>query len=122
MKVRPLDLLLVLIPLTLAALLWVFLRPQGAGAVAVVTVDGVEQGRYALSEDCTVPIESGDGGYNLLVIADGTARITQANCGDHTCVRTGAISLTGQSIICLPHKVVIRIEGGAAGDVDLSTH
>ena len=122
MKVRPFDLLLIVIPLVLAALLWFFLRPQGSGEVAVVTIDGEEWGRYALSEDCTVPIESEGGGSNLLVIAEGSARITQANCGDHTCIRTGAISQTGQSIICLPHKVVVRIEGGTAGDVDLSTH
>ena len=122
MKVRPLDLLFIVIPLVLAAILWFFLRPQGTGEVAVVTIDGEEWGRYALSEDCTVSIESGDDGYNLLVITDGEAQITQANCGDHTCVRTGAISQTGQSIICLPHKVVVRIEGGTTSDVDLSTH
>lgn len=122
MKLRPLDILLILVPLLLAAALWLFLRPHGSGEVAVVTIDGEEYGRYALSDDCTVSIESEGGGTNLLVIADGAAQITQANCGDHTCIRTGSISQTGQSIICLPHKVVVRIEGGTAGDVDLSTH
>ena len=80
-----------------------------------------EAGRYPLSEDRTVRIES-PGGYNLLTIAGGAAAVTEADCGDHTCVRTGEIRLDGQSIICLPHKVVITVEGGEADGVDLSAH
>ena len=42
--------------------------------------------------------------------------------GDLTdCVRTGTISRGGQSIVCLPARIVIQLTGGAAdsNDVDI---
>ena len=118
MKIRRMDLVLALAVLAAALVLFLLLRPADSpGGWAVVTVDGVETGRYSLREDRTVRI-CGETGYNILEIRDGAAAVTQADCGDHTCVRTGAISRSGQSIICLPHKVVVRIEGTAAADVD----
>ena len=118
MKIRRMDLVLALAVLAAALVLFLLLRPADSpGGWAVVTVDGVETGRYSLREDRTVRI-GGETGYNILEIRDGAAAVTQADCGDHTCVRTGAISRSGQSIICLPHKVVVRIEGAAEADVD----
>lgn len=118
MKIRRMDLVLAALVLTAAGVLYLLLRPASQpGGWVVVTVDGAETGRYPLSQDQTVRI-GGDTDYNILEIRDGTAAVTQADCGDHTCVRTGAISRSGQSIICLPHKVVVQIEGAAPSDVD----
>ena len=64
--------------------LWLALRQDGG--VVIVEQDGRETARYALDEDRTVRIE-GAGGYNLLA---------------------------GQSIVCLPHKLAVRIAGGAS--------
>lgn len=107
---RKRDLLLAAGLLLLAGALYLFLRPGGDGAWAVVTVDGEETGRYELSKDQTVTI--GDADYNVLVISHGAAEITSANCGDHTCVRMGKISREGEAIVCLPHRLIVRIEGG----------
>ena len=107
------DLLLAAVVLLAAAAVWFFTRPGGSGAWAVVTVDGQEVGRYALDEDRTVTIGAED--YNVLEISGGQAAVIEANCGDHTCVRTGWISREGETIVCLPHRLVVRIEGGAAG-------
>lgn len=107
---RKRDLLLAAGLLLLAGILYLFLRPGGDGAWAVVTVDGEETGRYVLSKDQTVTI--GDADYNVLVISHGAAEITSANCGDHTCVRMGKISREGEVIVCLPHRLTVRIEGG----------
>ena len=115
------DLILIIALLIVSAGAGLMLRPQEEGGTVVVTVDGTETGRYALDEDRTVRIES-SGGYNLLTIQNGTAAVTEADCGDHTCIRTGEIHLDGQSIICLPHKVVITVEGGRQDEVDLSTN
>ena len=79
------------------------------GDAVVVIVDGVEVARYPLGQDREVPIETEGGGYNLLVIRDGRAFISEANCPDGRCARHNAVSLTTQTIVCLPHKVVIRV-------------
>ena len=57
-------------------------------------------------------------GKNQLVIADGTARIETADCPDERCVQMGRISRSGQSIICLPHQVVVEIQGGKEAETD----
>ena len=110
------DLILILLLVAVAGVLFFFLRPGEEGTYVLVTVDGQEQGRYPLSEDRTLTI--GDEDYNILDIRDGAAAVTEANCGDHTCVRTGEIHRSGESIICLPHKVVVKIIGGEDAAVD----
>ena len=116
MKKLRYDLLLIVGALIVAGVFWLMTRPGGEGAFAVVSVDGEEQGRYALSEDISVTF--GDADYNILQIADGMAAIVEANCGDHTCVRTGRISREGETIVCLPHKLTVTVVGGEAGEFD----
>lgn len=110
------DFLLLGALLLTAAVLYLFLRPGGAGTWAVVTADGQEQGRYPLSRDVTVAI--GGESYNVLQIANGKAAVIEANCGDQTCVRMGTIFREGETIVCLPHRVTVRIEGDGAASFD----
>ena len=35
----------------------------------------------------------------------------EADCPDRLCVRQGAVSRVGESIICLPHELVVTVEG-----------
>ena len=113
------DLILIALLLALAAGLWLFWtgRPGERGGWVVVMVDGTETARYPLWEDRQVTI--GEGDYNVLTISAGTAAVTEANCGDHTCIRTGAVSRAGESIICLPHRLEIRVIGGEDSGVDI---
>lgn len=108
--------LLLLTGCLLAALvlggLWLLLR-QG-GRFVVVEQSGRETARYALGEDRTERIE-GQGGYNLLIIEGGEVYLREADCPNLLCVKTGKIRYAGQSIVCLPHKLAVRIVGGASG-------
>ena len=115
---RKRDLLLAAGILLLAGILYLLFRPGEMGAWAVVTINGQETARYALIEDRMVTF--GSEAYNILKISHGTAAIIEANCGDHTCVRTGEISREGESIVCLPHHLIVRIEGGEALPFDAS--
>ena len=92
--------------------LWLLIRRDGAAVI--VEQDGRETARYALTEDRTVRIE-GQGGYNLLVIEGGEVWLSEADCPNLLCVKTGKIRYAGQSIVCLPHKLAVRIGGGASG-------
>lgn len=91
------------------------LRP-GADTVTV-KVDGKIVASYQLSDNGTYIIE-GVSGTNTLVIEDGQAYISEATCPDGLCVKTGHIHATGQSIICLPNRVVVEITRGSASDID----
>ena len=92
------------------------------GGLAVVTVDGEEYGRYPLNQDATVRIDLADGEYNILTIADGEASMSEASCRDQICVHHFHIHYMGDTIVCLPHKVIVEIVGGEVDDVDAATH
>ena len=88
------------------------------GDTVTVTVDGVLMAEYPLHEDRTVQIKT-EHGVNLLVIRDGTAMVTSASCPDGICVDHKPISWGGQSIICLPNKVVISIRTSNPAQPDI---
>ncbi len=113
---RRADLLLIAGLLLLALGLFAAFRLFGGeGAYAVVTVDGRETGRYPLSESGRFEL---NGGSNILVIEDGAARVTEANCPDKLCVRQGAISRSGETIVCLPNRLVVTVVGAEDRGVD----
>lgn len=95
-----------------------YLRPQNVGVQVVVTVDGEEYGRYSLDEDIEVPIVLDGVTANLLVIKDGQADMTEANCPDKLCVHQKAISKNHETIVCLPNKVVAEITGSEESGFD----
>ena len=100
-----------------AALLWIQLTKE-EGAQVVVEVNGVKTASYPLSEDNSVTIEGFGGGAKLLVIEDHVATVAKASCPDQLCVHQPDIQYQGQTIVCLPNRVVISIEGGDEADVD----
>ena len=79
------------------------------GNTVKVTVDGKTFGEYSLNVDRTVEIKS-EFGSNLLVIKNGKAYVEQASCPDGICSSHRPIHYDGQSIICLPNKVVVLID------------
>lgn len=90
------------------------------GSVAVFQ-NGQEIGRYMLDEDNIYIIPYGEG-YNLLMISNGEAYVSDADCPDGLCIRQRAISKGGESIICLPHKLVIQVVSKEEGELDTVTY
>lgn len=82
------------------------------GSAITVTVDGQLYGTYTLSEPREIPIRLDGGISNVIVIEDGSAFMKDADCPDKLCMRQGAISRDGQTIVCLPHKLVVEVTGG----------
>ncbi len=90
---------------------------------AVLSVDGKELKTFDLSnksQTYTYRYEDKDGDYNLIEVKGNRIRIKEADCGDQICVRRGWIDQSGETIVCLPHKLVIEIkssDGGEPGSV-----
>lgn len=104
--------------LALCALLCVlfFLHPA-KGSVANVYVDGVCVASVDLSaveEPYEWKVTDGQGGYNLLRVEPGRICVLDADCPDHVCMRRGWLSDGNEPIVCLPHRLVIRLEERAA--------
>ena len=86
------------------------------GSTVTVEVEGTVFGEYSLSRDTVVDIPTGDGELNRLVIRDGKAFVETATCPDGICVGHRPISRKGESIVCLPHQVVITVTDKAVDD------
>ena len=98
----------------LALFLW--LTRQDGGTVSV-QIDGKAVMELPLSEDTRIVL--GEGTHtNTLVIEDGKAQVIEASCPDQICVRQGAVQYAGESIVCLPHKLVVTVQGGSPPGID----
>ena len=76
-------------------------------------MDGKTEMLLPLDRDTDQLIKT-EAGTNLVRIRDGKVTCEEADCPDKLCVKHSAISNLGETIICLPHKVVLEIrEGGA---------
>ena len=109
---------------------------ETADLTVVVSVDGRETDRFAPGNLIKSQRTYTNNGYTLEVIwgfrgemspldhkaPSGEAGICVAHsdCPTQDCVHTGIITRSGQSIVCLPARIIIRLEGGAAdpGGVD----
>ena len=76
-----------------------------------ITIDGAVYGTYSLEEDREIPVERDGSVINVVRIEDGSVRMEQATCPDALCIRQGAISREQQTIVCLPHKLVVEVYG-----------
>ena len=69
-----------------------------------------------------IPIES-QYGFNLIEIGDEKIRVIEADCPDKVDVKQGYISKIGETIICLPNRMVIEIKGNDRDDgIDIMNH
>ena len=118
--VRKTDIILAAVVIIAAFIaVFAFRSMRAEGAEVVVTVDGEEFLRVPLDDDLEQDIVT-DFGTNHLSVRGGIARVTEADCPDLICVRaySGGISHEGESIICLPHRLVVSVEGGDAPEID----
>lgn len=109
-KIRLGDIIVVLAVLAMAGMLFVFsFLPKEAGAYLSVTVDGQET-CYALSQNRTMTVRSG--GHTLCIVIDNqSAYVASSDCPDKTCLHQGKISSAGDTVICVPSGVVLKILG-----------
>ena len=128
--IRKSDIILFIVLVVLGLACTAYLAAtKTAGDTVIIEKDGEVYGTYSLNSDTrvfvptdaslenldpdTLPLYA-DG--NTVIIEDGKVSVSYSSCQHQVCVRHAAISRTGESIICLPHKLVVRIEGGGGYD------
>lgn len=115
------DIAAIAFVLLLAAAVFLITLRTYAGAdgrVASIYKDGElvrEVDLDKLSSDETLEI---NGDYHCVVeMENGRIRVADSDCPGQSCVHTGWISNPGQTVICLPNRVEIRISGSGGVDV-----
>ena len=98
----------------IAAVSAAFLLQKGdtTGKIARIYQDGILLREIDLSSvgnsyEFTVETESG---ANTIAVRNGGICVSEADCGDQTCVNQGWLSGGVTPIVCLPHKLIIQLE------------
>ncbi len=113
------DFLLMAVILAVAAAGLIYMNvAKKSGDMVVVKVDGEVYKELPLNKDATLEIEGVNGSTNLLVVKDGHADVVDADCPDKLCVHQRDIENDGETIVCLPNKVVVEIESTKESEVD----
>ena len=129
--VKKADLVLLALLLLFTGTGWgLLLHAKDGGADTVrVTVNGSLYGEYPLDENTEIDVmtdrqylpvpDASDSepavNHNLVIIRDGSVFVAEADCKNQICVHTGAISAAGQTISCLPHRLVVTILSNREG-------
>lgn len=112
------DVLLAVTALVAAAGIYFFYSAgAGNGGGVEVTVDGESRAFLPLDENDSIRIDT-QWGYNIVTVEDGWVSVQEADCRDHICVEHKKIRKTGETIVCLPHKLVVTVTGDAPAGFD----
>lgn len=114
MKKNDLILAAAVILAACAILAFQYFGRSGGEQYVEITVDGEPYGTFSLNEDRTVRINE----TNHLVISGGSAVMEWADCPDQICVDHRPVSSDGESIICLPNKVVVSVVSSEESSLD----
>ena len=79
---------------------------------AVIYVNGNEYGRYSLGnpDRQTIDVYT-EYGYNIVIVEDKKVWVSESDCKDKIEINAGKISRSGQSLVCLPNRLVVTVEG-----------
>lgn len=114
MRIKKFDFVIIGIVILLGVI-YMFFQGNNVGSYAEIYSDGELYGTYSLNKDTVIDIES-EFGTNKVVIEKGRIFVSEASCPDKNDVKQGKINKSGQSIICLPNRLIISIKGGEIFD------
>ena len=99
----------------LVSLLLVLFLPRKASAGVEVYYKG-ELVRTVPFDGSAYPVLK----YNgvVIIIEDEKVYVSESSCKNQYCVEHAPISKSGESIVCLPNQVVVKIYGAEKSDVD----
>ena len=116
-KTRTWVILIAAAAVVLAAASFFLLRSRSEGTVVQIIQDNTvirEIDLSRVSREYSFVVESPYGGSNTILVQPGRICVSEADCPDRICVKSGWHSDSAAPIVCLPHRLVIRIEKNAA--------
>lgn len=112
MKIKKRDIIVILLILFLSLFMAFFakkLKSNEDGSYLRIELNGKEYGRYPLNKDKTFKIKIGEDEYNVVEIKNKEVRMKEANCRDLLCTHMPSIKKVGETIVCLPHRLILEI-------------
>lgn len=116
--IKKADIVLLILLIVVGVISTVFvMQSRSTGDTVIIESNGNLYGKYSLYEDREITVKSGNKrqNINVVIIDNNEVVVKESSCKNQVCVRHGAISRKGESIICLPNRLVVRIEGEGDG-------
>lgn len=116
--IKKADIILLILLVVIGVVSTVYVTASKSGGDTVlVEKNGELFGTYSLFEDKEIDVPAIDTITTDLHVSikNGSVEVTESGCANQVCVKHSAISQTGESIICLPNRVVVKIEGKGGG-------
>ncbi|MBP7058871.1 MAG: NusG domain II-containing protein [Lachnospiraceae bacterium] len=93
-----------------------FFLTRSNGYTCEIKKDNKIYGEYKLDKDQHIDIKENGNLVNVVVIKDHEVYMKEADCPDKLCEKMGKISHVGETIVCLPNKIIITIKGDKGSD------
>ncbi|GAA0114616.1 NusG domain II-containing protein [Clostridium senegalense] len=116
--IKKLDIIIIVILFFISFIPYLVFYVNNSGAIseqvyAVVTSDGkvfkeIRLDNHVGEEEFKLETKNG---YNIIKVMDNKIGIIDSDCKDKVCKQVGYIHRVGETVVCLPHKVVIEIKG-----------
>lgn len=103
------DIFIIALAIVLSVAFFCVYAMSDNGKTVVITVNEQVVGQLSLRTEKTETIHT-EYGYNKIVVSNGSCYVEEADCRDGVCIRRGKISKIGESIVCLPHKLIVEIK------------
>ena len=113
LKTRTWIILIAVLALALIVLSIVLLTARSGGTKVQIIQDGTVLREIDLSrvkEPYSFTVEAPDGGHNRIDVEPGRIRVVEADCPDGICISQGWLSDQTVPIVCLPHRLIIKIK------------
>ena len=113
MKRGDIKIIIMVVLLTIASYLIVFFIGNSSDErVLRITQDQVIIHEVVLSDDYDNVFEiKYNDEYNRVIVKGKEVWIEEASCLNQVCVRHKTISKVGETIVCIPHKLIVEIIG-----------
>ena len=113
--IKKADIILAAVLVVLSVVfIFVFAASTPVGNKVVITLNNEVYGEYPLLTDNEIEVKT-ESGFNTVVIKEGSVFVLSADCPDKYCVKHKKISNVGETVVCLPHKLVVEVRGGKNG-------
>lgn len=97
--------------LCIALFLGLYVFNSHKGTYVQIEQDGSVIETLPLDKDTEYNVEIDGKVTNTVQIKGGEVSVSYADCPDQICANHAPVSLAGESIICLPNKVVVSVVG-----------
>ena len=111
------DVILFIVILVTGIAVFIFSTTSQQPGAAIKVVSGHDVlGVYNLETEREIRIE--ENGLNVIAVSNGSAVMKESDCPGGDCLKQDAVNRAGQSIVCLPNRVLISIEGQSEHELD----